>query len=114
MPGTTWEMILKRLMESREVASITRAVNVVKNDSLRKFQFLKVVNDRLTSQAEVDSLKNKILDLKFYEGLLYNPKTNAYLIAVTLDKKRLNDKEQVSACRQDQYYCNGLPSQYRP
>ncbi len=77
------------------VASITRAINVVKNDSLRKYEFLPVMNKRLNTQAEADSLKEKILGLKFYEGLLYNPKTNAYLLAVTLDKKRLNDKSRL-------------------
>jgi uncharacterized protein len=86
---------IKKVDGIQEVASITRAVSVIKNDSLRKFQFVPVVKERLRSQAEADSLKNKIMSLKFYEGLLYNPKTNAFLLAVTLDKKRLNDKSRL-------------------
>jgi uncharacterized protein len=86
---------IKKIDGIQEVASITRAVSVVKDDSLKRYQFIPVLQHKLTSQAEADSLKNKVLSLKFYEGLLYNPKTNAYLLAVTLDKKRLNDKSRL-------------------
>ncbi|MBK7214359.1 MAG: MMPL family transporter [Bacteroidales bacterium] len=86
---------IKKIDGIQEVASITRAVSVIKNDSLKKFEFVPVLKNRLSTQAEADSLKEKILALKFYEGLLYNPKTNAYLLAVTLDKKRLNDKSRL-------------------
>jgi predicted RND superfamily exporter protein len=33
--------------------------------------------------------------LKFYEGLLFNSETNTYLLAITLNKKRLNDKSRL-------------------
>jgi len=79
----------------QEVASITRAVSVQKNDSLRRYEFLPVMSEKPASQAEVDSLKEKILNLKFYEGLLYNAETHAFLLAITLDKKRINDKSRL-------------------
>jgi len=79
----------------QEVASITRAVSVQKNDSLRSYEFLPVMTKKPTSQIEVDSLKEMILNLKFYEGLLYNPETHAFLLAITLDKKRINDKSRL-------------------
>jgi len=78
------------------VTSITKAANIVKNDSLRKFEFLPVIPEKPTTQAQADSLKNKIHSLKFYEGLLYNSKTDAYLLAVTLDKTKLNDKSRLT------------------
>jgi hypothetical protein len=74
------------------VMSIAKAANIVKNDSLRKYDFLPLVQQKPTTQAEADSLKQKILSLKFYEGLLYNTKSNTYLLAVTLNKQKLNDK----------------------
>jgi predicted RND superfamily exporter protein len=77
------------------VTSIAKAANIVKNDSLRRYDFIPLVSAKPTTQAEVDSLKNKILSLKFYEGLLYNPKSNTYLLAVTLNKKKLNDKSRL-------------------
>ncbi len=78
----------------REVVSITRAIKVVKNDSLRQFEYLPVVTRKPSTQADVDSLKTEIQGLKFYEGLMYNKATNAYLMAVTLDKHKLNDKSR--------------------
>lgn len=77
------------------VTSIAKAANIVKNDSLRKYEFLPLVASRPATQAEVDSLKAKIYSLKFYENLLYNPVSGTYLLAVTLDNKKLNDKSRL-------------------
>ncbi len=78
-----------------EVLSITRSINLIKNDSTHQFDVLPIVGKKATSQAEVDSLKNLILSLKIYEGLLYNPKTKATLMTITLDKKKLNDESRI-------------------
>ncbi len=77
------------------VTSITKAINIVKNDSLRKYDFLPIVKSKPTAQSEVDTLKNVIHNLKFYEGLLFNSKSNTYLLAVTLNKVRLNSKSRL-------------------
>lgn len=79
-----------------EVLSISRAVNLVKNDSTHQFDVLPLVSKKATSQSEVDSLKNLILNLKIYEGLLYNPKTQATLMTLTLDKQKLNDISRIA------------------
>jgi predicted RND superfamily exporter protein len=100
---------IRQLKGVQEIASITRAISVQKNDSLRKYEFLPVVSRRPESQAEADSLKQKILNLRFYEGLLYNPKTNAYLIAVTLDKKLIIDKSRQEIVNS----INNLASEYK-
>ena len=78
-----------------EVLSITRSINLIKNDSTHQFDVLPVMSKKANSQAEVDSLKNLILSLKIYEGLLYNPKTKATLMTITLDKKKLNDVSRI-------------------
>ncbi len=78
-----------------EVLSITRSINLIKNDSTHQFEVLPIVSKKATSQAEVDSLKNLILSLKIYERLLYNPKTKATLMTVTLDKKKINDESRI-------------------
>ncbi len=77
------------------VTSIAKAADIVKNESLRQYDFPPLVSRKPISQAEADSLKEKILSTKFYEGLLFNPKTHTYLLAVTLNKKRLNDKSRL-------------------
>ncbi len=74
------------------ITSITKAAVMVKNDSLRVFEFKPLVSAPLTSQAQADSLKKQVFSLPMYEGLLFNAKTNTYLMAITLDKEKLNDK----------------------
>jgi predicted RND superfamily exporter protein len=91
---------IRKIDGIEEVVSLTRAVNLIKNDSLRQFQFSGVVKKRPGSQTEVDSLKKILLSLKFYEGFLYNSKTKACLMAITLDRKKLNDKSRIALVNQ--------------
>ena len=105
-----------------EVLNISRAINLVKNEETHQFSIVPVVTQKPTTQAEVDSLKNTIHQLKFYEGLLYNSKTNATLMTVTLDKKKINDisriaiiksiSEAVNAYKTKnnvEIHCSGMP-----
>ena len=105
-----------------EVLNISRAINLVKNEETHQFSIVPVVTQKPTTQAEVDSLKNMIHKLKFYEGLLYNSKTNATLMTVTLDKKKINDisriaiiksiSEAVNAYKTKnnvEIHCSGMP-----
>lgn len=87
---------IRKIDGVQEVINITRAINLVKNEETHQFNILPVVNQKATTQAEVDSLKNVILSLKFYEGMLYNPKTKATLMTITLDKKKLNDISRIA------------------
>lgn len=80
----------------KEVVSIARAINLVKNEETHQFSIQPIVSRNPVSQAEVDSLKNLILSLKFYEGMLYNPKTQATLMTITLDKTKLNDISRIT------------------
>ncbi|GAB4036819.1 efflux RND transporter permease subunit [Spirosoma jeollabukense] len=48
------------------------------------------------SQVEVDSLKKQVLSLPFYEGLLFNQKTKATLMAISFDEKKLNSKARIA------------------
>src|SRR5665648_1109167 len=79
----------------QDVISMTRGINLIKNKSTHQFDYFPLVKKRPNTQQEVDSLKNTILGLKFYEGILYNPKTNVALMAITLDKNKLNDRSRI-------------------
>lgn len=86
---------LKNIEGVQGVASITKAIDLVKDDSLHKFKALPLVPKKPANQAELDSLKQKVLNMKFYQGFLYNPETNAYVIALTLDKNKMNDERRL-------------------
>ena len=77
------------------VLSVSRIYNLVKNDSLKKFDFVKIVGSKPRTQKEVDSIKNVIYNLPLYDGLLFNKKTNVSLMMITLDKEILNSKKRI-------------------
>jgi len=79
-----------------EVVSITRNINIYKNDSTKKFEFRQIVSHELDSQQEADSIKNVIFSLPFYSGFLFNDERNSFLVAITLNKLKLNDKSRES------------------
>ncbi len=85
---------LKKIQGVAEIVSITRIYNLVKNDSLKKFEFIPISPHKPRSQQELDSMKSLIYSLPFYEGLVYNKSTSAYLMALTLDKKTINSKNR--------------------
>jgi len=84
----------------KDVRSIANLYNVVRNDSLTRFDFQPVVSRKPASQVELDSLKDQILSLPFYEGLVYNSKTGATLMAVTFDQKNLNSRKRIAMVKQ--------------
>ena len=86
---------VKKIEGVEAVVSVARLFNLVKNDSIKKFDFQPVIDRKLTSQAEADSIKEIIYSLKFYDGLLFNKETHVSLMAITLDEKALNTKSRV-------------------
>lgn len=78
-----------------EVISIAKIYSLTKNDSLKKFELNPIITEKPKTQKELDSLKNLIYSLQFYDGLLYNKKSNVTLMAITLDKDKLNTKSRV-------------------
>ncbi|MBQ4206156.1 MAG: MMPL family transporter, partial [Bacteroidales bacterium] len=73
-----------------ECLSVTRVYNIVKNDSIKKFQLSQVVSRRPQSQQEVDSIKSVIESLAMYDGLLFNTETHSTMMLVNLDDEHAN------------------------
>ncbi len=85
---------IKKMDGVEEVVSVARTVNMVKNDSTKKFEFQPVAKGEALSKAYTDSVRDLVLSLPFYRGLLFNKSSDVYLILVTLDRKKLNDKSR--------------------
>ena len=79
-----------------EVLSFARIFQLTKNDSLKKFDFKPVIDKKPESQRELDSLRNVVFSLPFYDGLLYNKETNVNLMMITLDKTKINSKGRIA------------------
>lgn len=85
---------LRKVPAVDNVLSVTSAVNLVKNDSSGKLKAVRLFSDHPASQAEIDSCKKIFLGLPFYRGLLYNPATNAWLIAIHVNKNVINSAKR--------------------
>jgi len=77
------------------VVSTARVYQLIRNDSLKKFNFRPIVDHLPQTQAEVDSVKNIIYGLPLYVGRLFNPETNVSLMMITLDKNVINSKKRI-------------------
>lgn len=77
------------------VLSVADVVTIRRNDSLQRFDIEPVFESIPSTQAELDSLRDELFKLKIYDGILFNKETGATIMAVTLDKKILNDKSRV-------------------
>ncbi|MCK9291101.1 MAG: MMPL family transporter [Bacteroidales bacterium] len=87
---------LRNIEGVEEVVSVSRMYHLVRNDSLKKFDFKPVMLKAPDSQKELDSLRHIILSLPFYEGMLYNSKTNVSMMMITLDNEVINTKNRVA------------------
>ncbi len=85
-----YEEELKKVKGVETVQSISSSFNLVKDTVSQKLKTVPVFNTRLLTQEGLDSSKEHLKSLLFYKGLLYNPETNAYLIAVGINKELLN------------------------
>jgi predicted RND superfamily exporter protein len=83
----------------QEVVSIGRTFYVERNDSLQQLDFKPVVTRRPESQEEVDSIRERLSGLPFYEGLLFNKETDATVMAITFDQAKLNTKGRIETVR---------------
>ncbi len=81
---------IKKIEGVQEVLSITKVFQLIKDDSLKKFDFRPVVSEKPKTQEELDSLRALIYSLPFYDGLLFNRETDVNLLMITLDKARVN------------------------
>ena len=82
-----------------EVVSLARIYQLEKDDSLRKLNFDLVFRNKPRSQAELDSLRDVVLSIPFYQGFLINKETGATMMMVTLNKDELKNKNRVRLVR---------------
>lgn len=85
---------LRKLEGVEGVVSVADIRNMVRNDSLKKFELLPVIASKPQTQAELDSLKNILLSLPFYRNIVYNPQTGATIMFVTMNRKVLDNKQR--------------------
>lgn len=81
---------LRKIDGVEDVLHVPGAVNLVKDSSSETLKPELIFPASISSQAELDSFKNKFLSLPFYRGLLYDPVSKSYLSAVRINRGILN------------------------
>lgn len=81
---------IKKVEYVEDVLSIPASIALQKDLVTDKLIPSKIFSDSLIQQQQLDSLKNIFNNLTFYKYRLYNPDSNAYLMAVRINKEILN------------------------
>ncbi len=85
---------LKNTIDVEDVLSIPSAINLQKDSLTEKLNAIKIFKENFLTQEELDSARNIFLNLPFYNSLLYNPETHAYLMGVRINKDSLNSPKR--------------------
>lgn len=81
---------LKKVAYVESVLSVTNAANLTKDTATQKLIAVPVFPAQIQSQQQLDSCRKLLYSLLFYKSLLYNPTTNSFLAAVSINKDILN------------------------
>jgi len=91
---------IKAIPGIKDLLALTTAYGLKRNDSLMRFDTVRVVNGPITTDQQADSLKAQLLALPFYEGLIYNKETGATLMAITFKKEDLNSARRLTMVKE--------------
>ncbi|GAC1301491.1 MAG: MMPL family transporter [Mucilaginibacter sp.] len=93
-----WNQVGNRLQHIKgikAVVSIANVYNLNKDTLHRRFVLKPLVTHILASDRAVDSVKQAILALPFYKGLILSDDNQATLMAITFDSKIINTPARV-------------------
>jgi predicted RND superfamily exporter protein len=97
---------LKKVDGVEDLMSINGAVTLIKNDSTQKLDAKKIFPENVFNQEILDSLKDVFQSLPFYRGLLYNPKSKAYLVGVRINSQILGNKTREKTIGEIELLCD--------
>ena len=98
---------LQKSFAIESVLSIPTSIVLIKDTVRDKLKVEKVAAS-LGSSNNIDSLKSTFLNLPFYKGLLYNPETKAYMMALYINKDVLATKGRRKAVSEAMALCEAF------
>jgi uncharacterized protein len=96
-----------------KVVSIANLYTAQRNDEKHELELKPIVNEYVKTDAEMDSVKKLVLSMPLYKGLLYNEKGDVALLAVTLNKKKLDSKERIPLVQLIEKTCENFGSKHK-
>ncbi|MFZ1264372.1 MAG: MMPL family transporter, partial [Chitinophagaceae bacterium] len=86
---------LKKVKGVDDVIGIPTAINLVKIPETEKLKADTIFSDRALTQAEIDTGAAVFLNLPFYQHLLYNPSTHAWMMGVRINRDLMASKDRI-------------------
>jgi uncharacterized protein len=71
--------------------------DLIKDTTLQKFNFEHVFPKEIADQTQLDSLRDRLYDLPFYNGILFNDSTDAGLMMVFVNAELFNSENRGNA-----------------
>ncbi|HEY8387909.1 MAG TPA: MMPL family transporter [Parasegetibacter sp.] len=87
---------LKEVRGVKEILAVPGALNLIKDTVTEKLRAVPVFAAGRLNQEELDSSAAVFLNLPFYQGILYNPESRAYMMALTMDNAIINSPARVA------------------
>jgi len=97
LQATTVDVDGQQMPMVDSIFSTGNCYNLVKDTVLQRFTFEQLVSHEPTSQAELDSIREVLYQLPFYEGLLYKKDTDAGLMMVFVNAGLFNSENRGNA-----------------
>jgi len=88
---------LKNVHGVEDVIGVPNAINVVRSDTSEQLQIRRIFADAFLSQAVIDSGVAIFGNLPFYQGMIYNPQTKAYLMGLRMKSSVINSAQRDKA-----------------
>ncbi len=86
---------IRQIKGIREVVSIGKLFELKKDTLQQKFITTPIAQWPITTQAGMDTVAQRIANLPFYRDLIYNPATQATLMAITFEPQVLNSAKRI-------------------
>ena len=76
--------------------SASKMFSLYRDDSLKQFKIKPIFQHPVSSQTELDSLRQEFDNNPLYDGLLYNRSSGVYLIMATLKNEVVSNSERIA------------------
>ena len=84
----------------KQVVSVGNLFELKKDTSKQKFILQSLTHGAVKNDGEMDSLREKIYSLRFYDGLVFSRKNEASIMAITFEDKVLNSSDRIGVMQQ--------------
>lgn len=101
---------LEQIRGVAQVLAVPTAVNLVKDTMSGKLKTARIVSDQ---KIEAGEARKVFTNLPFYKGLLYNPKSAVYIMAIRIDRGVLNSPMRNGVVRAIQAACQQFASKHQ-